>query len=388
MSQLEDVKGLGEKTVQVLKEAGIDSVEKLANSNVEDLSELKGIGKKSGQKYIDSAMDLIGKKKEEKKEEEKVIEAAAEKEQEEEISEEVKEQMRKAEEKRKKLEGKDVEEGDFILVKITGKTQKGTIFKVSSEEDAKKAGIYDENEARQGVYSPEFIVVGKPGFVNEGLMETIENMKYFEKKTVRIPPGKAFGKRDPSKIERIGITKFRRMNEGKPPEVGQEFTRKTQQGQQRGRVVRVAQGKVMVDYNHPLAGQNVDYIVEITDKIEDFDEKVKYFMINKGIPEEQIPDFEINYLTEDNTLEITIPKMFLFQNLTYFKFGLAMDLQTHLADQVDDVKFIEVYEKMPSPQAKAQAQATTDESIKKKIEEFNEEEGEDMPDLEPESSTE
>ncbi|TFF87385.1 MAG: helix-hairpin-helix domain-containing protein, partial [Promethearchaeota archaeon] len=165
MSQLEDVKGLGEKTVEILKEAGIDSVEKLAKSNIEELSKLKGIGKKTGQNYIDRAKELLGEEGTEKIGEEGASEVKKE---EEEISEEVKEEMRKAEEKRKKLEGQEVQEGDFILAKITGKTQKGTVFKVSSEEDAKKAGIYDEQEAQQGVYAPDFIVVGKPGFVNEG----------------------------------------------------------------------------------------------------------------------------------------------------------------------------------------------------------------------------
>ena len=40
--ELEDVKGLGKKA-ENLREAGIDSVEKLANSKVEDLFEIKGI---------------------------------------------------------------------------------------------------------------------------------------------------------------------------------------------------------------------------------------------------------------------------------------------------------------------------------------------------------
>ena len=58
--------------------------------------------------------------------------------------------------------------------------------------------------------------------------------------------------------------------------------------------------------------------------------------------------------------------MFLFQNLTYVKFGLAMDLQSHMAEEIDDVKFIEVYEKIPLPE-------TSSESVMKKVEEFNKE---------------
>jgi hypothetical protein len=61
--------------------------------------------------------------------------------------------------------------------------------------------------------------------------------------------------------------------------------------------------------------------------------------------------------------------MFLFQNLTYIKFGLAMDLQSHMGEEIDDVKFIEIYEKIPIPTAPS-------ESVMKKVEEFNKEQEE------------
>ncbi|MFO7794587.1 MAG: helix-hairpin-helix domain-containing protein [Promethearchaeia archaeon] len=360
--KLEDVKGCGKKTVKNLKKAGIKSVEDLADSNVDELTKIEGIGKASATKFVEEAKLMLGKKPE--KEQKSEVEEPTLTEEEE---KEIEEQVKKQEEKRKRLEGKEIEQGDFILVKITGKTRRGNVFRVSSEEDAKKVGIYDEQEAKQGQYTPEFVVVGKPGFLNEGLMQTVENMNYFEKKSVRIPPEKAFGKRDPNKIDRIGIAKFRRMNNGKAPEIGQEFTRRTQQGAQRGRVRNIVQGKVLVDYNHPLAGQNVDYNIEILDKIEDFDEKIKYFMQNKGIPPDNIEDFVIKYDEKDKTVEITIPKMYLFQNLTYLKFGLANDLQTYISDQVDDVKYIELYEKMPMPSPQ-----DTEDSVMKKVQEYSE----------------
>jgi len=366
---LEDVKGLGAKK-STLEETGIDSVEKLAKAEVDDLVALKGIGKATAEKLIANAKDLL-----EVPESGEAPEVVEEKESEtpEVEDEKIKEEIKKLDAKKKKLQGKKVEIGDFVLVKITAKTQKGKIFRVSSEEDAKKVGIYDEKNAQQGYYTPEFVIVGKPGFLNEGLTEFIESsMNYFEKKSVRVPPIKAFGKRDPSKIERIGIAKFRKLNEGKNPELGQDFVRRTPQGQsQRGTVIRVSQGKVVVDYNHPLAGQSVDYNLEIIDKIEDFNDKIEYFMVNKGIPQDNIPEFTINYDKKEKTVEITIPKMFLFQNLTYVKFGLAMDLQTHMSDEVGDVKFIEIYEKIPIPEAPA-------DTVMQKVEEFNKEQESDQ----------
>jgi peptidylprolyl isomerase len=366
---LEDVKGVGKKK-DVLIEAGIDSVEKLANASVEDLTQLKGIGKATAEKFVSNAKELLSEPKESAIEsDDAVLEQPSEdvekaKKEEEEAKKE-KEEAKKLEEKKAKLEGKKVEEGDFVLLKMTARTQKGKIFRVSSEEDAKKAGMYEEEKAQQGYYTPEFVIIGKPGFVNEGLTETIKDMNYFQKKSVKIPPTKAFGKRDPQKIERIGIAKFRKLNDGKNPEYGQDYTNKKGQ---RGVITNILQGKVIIDYNHPLAGQSIDYNLEIVDKIELFNEKIDYFMVSKGIPKETASEFIVNHL-KDKTLEITVPKMLLFQNLTYLKFGLAMDLQTHMGDEIEDVKFIEVYEKIPVQ--------TPAESVMQKIDEYNKEQEKD-----------
>ncbi len=363
---LEDVKGLGKKK-DVLIEAGIDSVEKLANASVEDLTQLKGIGKATAEKFVSNAKDLLGEPKDATKKSDDAVpdqpsEDVEKAKKEAEEAKKLEEEAKKLEEKKKKLEGKKVEEGDFVLLKMTARTQKGKIFRVSSEEDAKKAGMYEEEKAQQGYYTPEFVIIGKPGFLNEGLTETIQDMNYFQKKSVKIPPTKAFGKRDPQKIERIGIAKFRKLNDGKNPEYGQDFTNKKGQ---RGVISNILQGKVIIDYNHPLAGQSIDYNLEIVDKIDEFDEKIDYFLISKGIPKETASEFIVNLL-KDKTLEITVPKMLLFQNLTYLKFGLAMDLQTHMGDEIEDVKFIEIYEKMPAP-------PTAAESVMQKIEEYNKE---------------
>ena len=101
-------------------------------------------------------------------------------------------------------------------------------------------------------------------------------------------------------------------------------------------------------------------------------------IISKGIPKENINEFQVKYNKNDRSIEITIPKMFLFQNLTYVKFGLAMDLQTHMADEIEDVKFIEIYEKMPVP-------PTPKESVMQKVEEFNKEQSNEKQDKEEET---
>ena len=162
--------------------------------------------------------------------------------------------------------------------------------------------------------------------MNEGLTETLKEMNFFEKKSVRIPPTKAFGKRDPQKIERIGIAKFRKMNEGKNPEIGKEFVKQSQGQVQRGTVTNILQGRVIIDYNHPLAGKTLDYNVEVIDKIEEFNEKIEYFMINKGIPQQNVADFKVNYnKKEKSNLRRLFVEFILFKILDLMKLNIYTD---------------------------------------------------------------
>ena len=55
---LSDVKGVGKKE-DTLKEAGIDTVEKLANAKIDDLTALKGIGKATAEKLIENAKVIL-----------------------------------------------------------------------------------------------------------------------------------------------------------------------------------------------------------------------------------------------------------------------------------------------------------------------------------------
>ena len=57
--KLSKVKGVGKKAEKILIEAGFDAVSKLASSNAEELTKLEGIGKKTAEKIIVSAKELL-----------------------------------------------------------------------------------------------------------------------------------------------------------------------------------------------------------------------------------------------------------------------------------------------------------------------------------------
>ncbi len=92
--------------------------------------------------------------------------------------------------------------------------------------------------------------------------------------TVGLEPEDAFGKKDPKKIQLVATTKFTK-NDIKPfPGLRIEVD-----GQE-GTIKNVSGGRTIVDFNHPLAGKNLEYDLTIKRKIEDDDEKIRgYFKL-------------------------------------------------------------------------------------------------------------
>lgn len=60
---LGDLEGVGEKTAEVLREAGFNTPEDIINSTAEDLIKIEGIGEKTAEKIIESAKKLLVEEK-------------------------------------------------------------------------------------------------------------------------------------------------------------------------------------------------------------------------------------------------------------------------------------------------------------------------------------
>ncbi|MBI2635487.1 MAG: transcription termination/antitermination protein NusA [Parcubacteria group bacterium] len=56
---LSDLKGVGEKTAEVLREAGLNTPEDIGSSTIEDLTKIEGIGEKTAEKIMESAKKLL-----------------------------------------------------------------------------------------------------------------------------------------------------------------------------------------------------------------------------------------------------------------------------------------------------------------------------------------
>ena len=257
-------------------------------------------------------------------------------------------------EKKKKLKTKKVSEGDMVLVDILGKTieedpKKNIIFQASNPEDAQMLPNYDPKKIDQ--YVPDLAIIGKQGFIDDKVNEMITSgIKFFEEKIVQLDPIDAFGERVGNKIEKVSAKQFKKdMNE--EPRAGATY--KDKKGRT-GTVLRAAQGRLLVDFNHPLAGRKIEYKIKVVDLIDGFDNQVKA-LLGRRMPglDTILNEFKIKHDKKESVLEIELPQMFVFQIAQqqgglYFKMGASMDIQEHLG--VETVKFVEVYAKPPTPE--------------------------------------
>lgn len=99
------------------------------------------------------------------------------------------------------------------------------------------------------------------GQVIQGLDEAVVGLEKGEKKTVVVPPEKAYGQRQEGLTEKVPRGEFR-----EPPEEGAIVQLRTDQGEVRlATIAKVEEDNVTLDLNHPLAGQTIKFELEIVD---------------------------------------------------------------------------------------------------------------------------
>ena len=186
-------------------------------------------------------------------------------------------------------------------------------------------------------------IIVRPDFLIKGLEEALLEMNVNEKKTIEIPPEKAFGDRNPKLIRLVPISEFRKHNTD--PEPGMFI----QADNMRGKVLSVSGGRVKVDFNNPLAGKTLIYDIEIKGKLENTEDKVKaLFEIYIADNKEKIKVNMIN----DKEVEIEIPPLI---NSLYKK-KIADDIIKIL--NFEKVKFSEIFEK-PKEEFKNQVELSS-----------------------------
>ena len=93
--------------------------------------------------------------------------------------------------------------------------------------------------------------------------------KELGKYEIELSPEKAFGKRNPNLIQLIPMKVFREQK--LEPIQGTMFNFDGRPA----KILTVSGGRVMADFNNPLAGKTVMYNINVKRKVDDLNEKIK-----------------------------------------------------------------------------------------------------------------
>lgn len=169
-----------------------------------------------------------------------------------------------------------MEKGDFVEVEFTGTvTATGDVFDTTSEEEAKKLGMHKEGQK----YGPLLVVVGA-NMVPHGVDDKLKEMKVGDEREFDLKPDRAFGPRNPKMVKLISISKFHQKNINPVPGIFVDID-----GMQ-AKVRTVSGGRVMVDFNHPLAGRELHYRLKIVREIKEPLEKARALLKYYGMDAE------------------------------------------------------------------------------------------------------
>ncbi len=218
-----------------------------------------------------------------------------------------------------------LKEGDVVEVEYTLKVKDtGEIIETTDEKLAKEAGIYSERER----YGPRIVVIGE-GSLLPGLEEALKEMEVGEEKEIEIPPEKAYGPRDPSKVKIVSLGEFRKA--GIRPEPGMVVEYKGMPA-----IVRsVSGGRVILDFNNPYAGKTIIAKVKVLKKAENEDEKIA-MLIKRRLGETE-------YKVEGDKIIIETPvKAVLADNIQLIKYMLAAELMKYI-DKIKEVDYIDKF---------------------------------------------
>ncbi|MEX0839421.1 MAG: peptidylprolyl isomerase [Parvibaculum sp.] len=134
--------------------------------------------------------------------------------------------------------------GNTVRVHYTGMLDDGTVF--------------DTSQGREPI---EFSV-GKR-MVIAGFEEAVVGMEPGDSKKLKIPAEEAYGEHDPRLVQEVPRSE---LPQGLEPEPGMQLTASGSDGREIALVVTEVTGEVVrLDANHPLAGQDLTFEIELVE---------------------------------------------------------------------------------------------------------------------------
>jgi peptidylprolyl isomerase len=132
--------------------------------------------------------------------------------------------------------------GDTVKIHFTGKLKNGTVFGSTADR------------------GPFEFKLGE-GRIIPGVEKAVEGMNVGESKTVEVPSEQAYGQRRADLVEEVSRDRFPKNPE---PKVGQTLEIHHREGKPMVvRVVDVSESTVTLDANHPLAGRDLTFDLQL-----------------------------------------------------------------------------------------------------------------------------
>jgi FKBP-type peptidyl-prolyl cis-trans isomerase 2 len=210
---------------------------------------------------------------------------------------------------------------DFIEIEFTARVKDtGEIFDSNITEDLRKSGMIKDNlKGKKFIYP-----LGQDMFL-KGVDDFLIG-KDLGKYKIELSPEKAFGFRDSKLVQLVPMKIFKQNNLNPIPGATFNFD---------GRIAKVLSasgGRVMVDFNNPIAGKTVVYDLNVLKKLEDLNEKINSF-INFLFRQ------DLKFEVKEKTIIIEAPKKFV-QIIELFeeKFKELFDLGLKVKEVEEKVK--------------------------------------------------
>ena len=229
-----------------------------------------------------------------------------------------------------------LQKADFIVISYSAKVKEtNEVFDTTHEDVAKKEHLYKEGE----IYEPKLVVVGE-GWVLKALDDSLTTMEINKPATVEIPPDKGFGQRNPEKVRRVPLRQL--VAKDINPVIGGRIEYQGKMASVRA----IGAGRVLLDYNPPLAGKTLVYEVTVVKKLESNEEKIGA-LIHRRIPAVEENKFKL--AIQDKTLTIDMPEVaFYIEGIQIAKRGVALDIQKFIPD-LTETRFVETFKAEPKP---------------------------------------
>ena len=211
--------------------------------------------------------------------------------------------------------------------------------------------IFDDKKK----YKNAVIVIGTEGLFKE-INDSFKEAEVGKEYEVTVPAKDAYGMRDNKNIKVVPMREFQRNKIN--PEIGKEVNINNKSG----KIISVTPGRVLIDYNHELAGKDLYYKYQVVKIIDDIKDKVNA-IIDMDYTDSE--DFTVNI--ENDLISIQIPENAKFDvNWIDSKFKIANDIRKYIPDK--DVEIKELYkreEKKEGTSEEPKAEQAKEESMDK-----------------------